>query len=137
MNIPNNQWNDKTADEIRYMNIPEGLFEKSDKNISLRILDAYFDPTTANEIRECIGTIYIYVVLFGGKGEIRHVFSEISRQGLFPAPNLGHHGTGRDIHCQIIPNLGIKENPKISGEKYGHPNWYITLPFDFLNNHMK
>ena len=53
-------------------------------------------------------------VLLGGKGEIQHIISEYSWQGIFPDPNIGHHGTGRDIHCQIIPNLGIKGNKETS-----------------------
>ena len=51
-------------------------------------------------------------VILVGKGEIQHEFSEHSWQGIFLDPNLGNHGTVRKIHCQIISNLGIKENPK-------------------------
>ena len=51
MNAPNNQWKDKMADEIWYMNIPEGLLSKSAKQTCARLVDKWFDPTTEDHIR--------------------------------------------------------------------------------------
>ena len=64
-------------------------------------------------------------------------FSEHSWQGLLPAPNLGHHGTGRDQYCQNILNFGIKDMPKRCDKNYGHPNWDVTPLVESLNKHTK
>ena len=50
MNITHDQWKDKMVDEIWYMQIPEGMFEKTAKHTSLRLVDNIFDPTAEGEI---------------------------------------------------------------------------------------
>ena len=77
MNAFNHQWNDKTADEIWYMQIPEGLSSKSVHHTSATLMYKLNDPTTYYDIKEYIGTVYEQGLL-GGKREIRHEFSENS-----------------------------------------------------------
>ena len=135
-NVHDDQRKDKTVDGIWDIQIPEGLFTKRDKHTSARLVDKLFELTNEDDIRQWIGTVYVQGIL-GGKSKIRHVFSEHSRRGIFPTPNLGRHGIGRDRYWQIISNLGSDEKPKRGDDKYGHPNCKITPPIDSFNRHKK
>ena len=84
----------------------------------------------------CSGTVNSQRLL-GGKGENKQALFEHIRRGIFPAPNIGCHGNGRDRYWKIIPNLGSEDLPKRGYEKYGNPNWYITPLIYALSNHTK
>ena len=69
MKVTNYQWKDKASDEIWKMQILEGLSLNWDKHTNERLVDKGFEPTTEDEIRQFIITVYEQVLL-GGKGKI-------------------------------------------------------------------
>ena len=108
MNVTNEKWKYKMAGYMWYIYIPEGLIAKWDNYTSEILVDKWFEPTTEYEIIEFIDTIFEQGILVG-KGKIQNEFSEYSRQNIFTALNIGHHGTGMDRYWQIISNLCIKQ----------------------------
>ena len=77
MNFTDNNWKDKMTDKIQNMQVPEGIFEKQANRTSERLVDKYFEPTTKNDTRKQIDTVYAQV-LQGGKGKIQHARSRHS-----------------------------------------------------------
>ena len=79
------------------MHIPEGLFVNRDNQKSARLANKGFEPTTEDNKRKWIGTVYAKGIL-GGKEKIQYEFSEHSWLGSCPSTNLGSYGIGRDRH---------------------------------------
>ena len=77
MNFTDNNWKDKMTDKIQNMQVPEGIFEKQANRTSERLVDKDFEPTTKNDTRKQIDTVYAQV-LQGGKGKIQHARSRHS-----------------------------------------------------------
>ena len=87
MNVANYKWKYKTEYGIWYMQIPNGLFAKWDKHTSVRLVNKGFEPTTQDDIRKFIVTVYIKGILIV-KGEIRYLLSEHGRWGVLLHPTL-------------------------------------------------